>query len=42
MKNSDLEEWGRRAAEWSAAYLASLEAACPATDAPERSACQPA
>jgi len=26
MKNSDLEEWGRRAAEWSAAYLASLEA----------------
>ena len=25
MKNSDLEDWGRRAAEWSVAYLASLD-----------------
>ena len=25
MKNSDLEAWGRRAAEWSAAYLESLD-----------------
>ena len=25
MKNSDLEKWGRRAAEWSAAYLGGLE-----------------